>query len=358
MTVQCAATLPRRPPFVAPDAREYLLCHGEHAADTETEAHAADVAAGPATDECSYFEIGPVGVELRSDLPEAAEDFAILYRGMRVSRPAGSRTIRMQVRLAGRTRWGFRCYTIIGDGDEVFRCLRPDEVLPYLEWAINYRVIAECSEYLQLHAATLACAGQGVMLVGQSGCGKSTLAAALAARGWEYLSDEFALIEPGTLLLQAMPKALCVKAGSFDLVRELGLPLWCRRPYVKAFKGRVAYVSPSELNVAAGPRPIRLIVFPRYTGGGGTALYPVSRGRAAFSLASNAFNRNLFGQRLVGMLAEIVRQARCVALEPDALDEACGLLESLLSVDSRSSLAQPALRPQRVTDHRQEHAVR
>ncbi len=345
MTSRWAANLLGRPPLGELIAADLVMNHGDRRPSAREQLRDAAADLRSSNDSWSYYGIGPVELELRSDLREAADDFAVLYRDQRRLRSTGGRAIRMEVRAEGRWRWGFRRYAIIGDGEEVFGRLRRDEVLPYLEWAINYRVIAQHSEYLQLHAATLGRQGRGVILVGQSGSGKSTLAAALAARGWEYLSDEFALIDPDTLLLHALPKALCIKAGSFDLVQRLGLPLWRRRPYVKAFKGRVGYISPSDLNVATDALPVRLIVFPRYRGGGGTSLFPVSRSRAAFSLAANSFNRGVFGDRLVSTLGRIVRQARCVALEPDGLEESCALLESLLDVDHKTPAARPDPRP-------------
>ena len=272
-------------------------------------------------------------MELRSALAEAAEDFAILYHGW-LRAAAASRTIRVEVTTSGGSFLGRRRFAVAGDGEELFRGLKPEEVLPYIEWEINYRLIATRPEYLQLHAATLAHGGNGVLLVGNSGCGKSTLTAALAARGWGYLCDEFALIDPDTLHLHGFPKALCIKAGSFDLLEQRGLPLWRRRPYVKVFKGRVGYISPHDVNVAEGDVPIRLIVFPRYTGGERTAAYPVLGSEAAFSLAANAFNRSAFGDRVVSMLGEIVRGARCLTLETGDIEETGDLLESLIAVPS------------------------
>ena len=278
-----------------------------------------------------YTRIGPIEIALHSDMPEIAEDFAALYRGWRYAAPADARTIHMEVKAAGRTLWGARRYAIRGDGVEIFARLRAAEVFPYLEWGINYRVIATRPEFLQLHAATLCYRDAGVMLVGPSGSGKSTLTAALAARGWGYLSDEFALIDPATHALHAYPKALCIKAGSFDLVRRLGLPLWNRRPYLKAFKGRVGYVSPHEVTVRTQPCPLRLIVFPRYAGGTQPTVRPVERGRTAFLLAANAFNRHVFGDGVVPLLADVVHDVRCVALEPGDLDATCTALEKLLA---------------------------
>jgi HprK-related kinase A len=204
-------------------------------------------------------------------------------------------------------------------------------VLPYLEWGIDWRVIATRTEYLQLHAATLPCDGQAVVFAGPSGTGKSTLAAGLLARGWSYLSDEFALIDTDTLHVHSLPKALCIKAGSFSAVEHLNLPLWRRRHYVKAFKGRVAYVKIQNLahQVDVSPRPVRFVVFPRYAEGSKARLYPVSRARAAFSLTGYAFNRNAFGSRTITILSEVVRNAECFGLQFGPLDETCDLVESL-----------------------------
>ncbi|MFQ5810908.1 MAG: hypothetical protein ACE5JM_14925, partial [Armatimonadota bacterium] len=194
-----------------------------------------------------HFLIGDISVSVRSELEEALEDFTILYSVYRGSCAAADRTIHMEVRAGKRWPLGGRRYAIFGDGEELFTNRRHDEVLPYLEWGINWRVIATRTEYVQLHAATLAYEEQAVVFAGPSGTGKSTLAAGLLARGWRYLSDEFALIDSDTRHVHPFPKALCIKAGSFDVVERLNLPLWRRRHYVKAFKGRVGYLRAQDI---------------------------------------------------------------------------------------------------------------
>lgn len=292
--------------------------------------HARDTL-GP-NDTGIHFRIGEVNVSLKSDLKEVLEDFDVLYGGFRSGGAAGKRSIQIQVSANKRSRLGGRRYAIFGDEERLFTSRRRDEVLPYVEWGINWRVIAKRGEFLQLHAATLSYDGRAVLLVGDSGVGKSTLAAGLISRGWEYLSDEFALIHPATLRVHPFPKALCVKEGSFDIVTRLGLPLWRRRHYVKAFKGTVGYVCTADLRVrvATEASPIRFIVFPRYTAGSKPRLYPVARGSAAFLLAANAFNRNVFGERTVSIVSRVVREARCVGLETGDLEDTCDLIESQL----------------------------
>jgi hypothetical protein len=168
--------------------------------------------------------------------------------------------------------------------------------------------------------------------VGNSGVGKSTLAAGLVSRGWTYLSDEFALIDPDTLRLHPFPKAMCIKAGSFDVIRRLNLPLWRRRHFVKAIKGAVGYVRPQDFppGIVASPCPIRFVVFPKYGEGEEPHLYPIPPGHAGFRLAGHAFNRKAFGTRAVSILSEVVRRAECFGLVSGSIDESCDVIESLL----------------------------
>lgn len=285
------------------------------------------------SERCLHYQIGDINVSITGNAEDVLDDFAALYAGDDGRRVTPGPAIRMVVNRSRRATLGRTRYVISGDGEELFSDRRRAEGLPYLEWGINWRVMVRCTSYLQLHAATLSFKGQGVVLVGSSGAGKSTLAAGLISRGWTYLSDEFALIDPDTFYLHPFPKALCIKAGSFDVIKSLHLPLWRRRHYVKAFKGPVGYVRPQDFasNADPTPCPIRCVIFTKYTEGEEPRLYPISPGRAGFSLAGHALNRNAFGPRAVSILSEVVRQAECLGLVSGPIDETCNLVETLLS---------------------------
>ena len=186
--------------------------------------------------------------------------------------------------------------------------------------------------HLLLHAASLARSNAGVIFTGESGAGKSTLAAALVARGWSYGCDEFAMIDPNTLSLQAFPKALCIKAGSFDIIKQLNLRLSKDRYYVKAFKGCVGYISPSEIGglTIATPNPVRFIFFPQYTGRPQPNLYSLPRTKALFMLAENTLNRRLLKDRTIPILQDVVHGARCFKLECGDINATCDAIESLV----------------------------
>jgi HprK-related kinase A len=276
-----------------------------------------------------HYQVGVVGLSVASDYAEAADDFARLYAPFACATPPPE-AIRVTAR---RTRAGWRGtrYAIYGDDRLIFDARRPGEVFPYLEWAINWRIVARRGEFLQLHAATVACNDQVFVLAGDSGAGKSTLAAGLIARGWTYFAEEFALLDPDRLHVHPFPKALCLKHGSFAAARACGLPLWRRAHFAKDFKGPVAYVAPWQCRgpLATAPRPVHTIVFPRYCAGGATRLTPLSRAAAALRLTRGTFNPPAFGARLVPLLARLVRGAACYELEGAALDDSCAALEEL-----------------------------
>ncbi|MBN1344898.1 MAG: hypothetical protein JXQ73_19545 [Phycisphaerae bacterium] len=285
------------------------------------------------------FRIGEFDVALRSELDEVVEDFAALYGQNRDAYRRTGETIRIEVRRGKRSLLAGRQYAIWGDGEQLWATRRRNEVLPYVEWGINWRVIKTRAEYLQVHAATLSHKGQGMLFAAKAGSGKSTLAAGLLARGWQYLSDEFALIHPETLRVHPFPKPVCVKAGSFEVVEALRLPLWRRRHYVKVLKGRVGYVSPHHIgpDSVGGPCRVRHIIFPLYAEGTEPCLREIPRAEAAFELAEMAFNRNAFGPRAMTILSDLVRGAKCYRLDAGSIHETCDLIESLVRQDVCSS---------------------
>ncbi len=287
----------------------------------------------PASERFLQRQIGEINVTVTGDAEDVLDDFAALYSGNKTGHETVGSSIRMEVRMSRRATFGRSRSAIFGDGKELFSDRRSLDVLPYLEWGINWRVIESCAAYLQLHAATLSFEGQGVVLVGNSGVGKSTLAAGLVSRGWTYLSDEFALIDPDTLRLHPFPKAMCIKAGSFDVIERLNLPLWQRRHYVKAIKGAVGYVRPQDFarGVVSSPCPIRFVVFPKYGDGEEPRLYPIPPGHAGFRLVAHVLNRRAFSTRAVSILSEVVRSAECLGLVSGPIEETCELIESLVS---------------------------
>ena len=280
-------------------------------------------------DECRV-RLGPCEIRVRGDHPQALADFAHLYADRLINQPHGDAAIDLIITCAPSSRpWRAR-YRIASGGETIFDDLRRGEVLPYLEWAVNYRFIMDCRRFVLVHAATVVWRGRGVALVGASGSGKSTLAAALVTRGAEYLCDEFALIDPETLRLHPFPRALCVKSGSFPLMRQLGLPLWRRRSHVKAFKGRVGYVRSCHLHPGAESAPLDTVIFPSFTGGDGPRAYPTPRSQTALALAGGVLNGHHHVRSAGEMAARAAARVAGHALSVGPIEATADLVAALL----------------------------
>ena len=134
------------------------------------------------------------------------------------------------------------------------------------EMGMNVQLALGARRHLLLHASVVERDGRAIVMTGQSGAGKSTLATLLAARGWRFMGDEFALIEPGSCMLHALPRLVSLKNESVDAVRcalpdaRFG-PLMTGTP-----KGDIRHLVPDAAAITAMDVPARpaLIVFPRF----------------------------------------------------------------------------------------------
>jgi HPr kinase/phosphorylase len=78
-----------------------------------------------------------------------------------------------------------------------------------------------------LHAAAVALAGRGVLILGASGSGKSALALQLIARGAALVADDrVVLVRRGAALLAGAPASLAglIEARGFGLLRLPSMP--------------------------------------------------------------------------------------------------------------------------------------
>ena len=277
------------------------------------------------------FQIGVVPVSLRTSIGALHKQYTSLYRDFQVAECPGD-PIRIAVQPSPFSLRHRRRYEISVNGRPRFAPARFDEVLPYVEWAINWELAEVMPQYLQLHASSMEVDGQGVIFPGISGSGKSTLTVALLTRGWRYLCDEFALIHTDTLDLHPYPRAICIKKAAFPVAESLGLIVKGGRHHHKGTKGEVVFLNPLVVHPHAIGRavPIGFVVFPRYARGAEPTLIPISRAEAALDLHHVCFN--LFGCRALGVdvLAAMVRGVSCYRLISGEIGKTCDLIEQLV----------------------------
>lgn len=280
------------------------------------------------------FALGPINVVLRTDVRTLRDDYTNLYAPYQGT-AAGVPVVTMDVARGPLIPWRRRrCQIRVNDRLQ-FEPDRPNELLPYVEWAINWEIPALLDQHLVLHAASMQICGRGIILAGESGAGKSTLAAGLLARGGKYLCDEFALIHTDRRELEAYPRAICVKQQSFPVVESLGLSLVGRPVYSKGFKGLVRFIDPLSVRrdaIGSSCRP-DFILFPKYAAGAQPELHEMPRAEAALELHRVCFNLFRCGRRGVEMIADTVRNARCYRLTTGDIHESCRLVECLAAGD-------------------------
>ena len=276
-----------------------------------------------------WFKIGAVPVALTTPVRSLRRQYRDLYRHWCVDQPPDD-TDAVRVTVLPKP-WSFRHrqrYDVMLGDEVLFEPARRDEILPYVDWAINWQIPYRMPQYLQLHASALSINGEGLILPGKSGSGKSTLAAGLLTSGFKYLSDEFAMLHTDTLEMHPYPRAVCVKKPSHAAIASVGLSIHRRRYYHKKAKGYVGFVDPFSVgdDVISPPVPIRHVIFPTYTPGTEPTLIPISRAEAAFDLQHVCFN--LLRCKGIGLstLAGMIRQAACYRLIAGELAPTCALV--------------------------------
>lgn len=275
---------------------------------------------------------------LSTTIGRLRRDYARLYRESIVS-TVSRHAIHIEVTRSGGLLGLRRRFDIRVNGRLRFSPYRYEELLPYVEWSVNWEIPHVMPQYLHLHAASMEWEGRGVVFAGDAGSGKSTLTLGLIQHGWRYLCDEFALVDTELLSLTPYPRAVCVKRSGYPILDAMGVAPRCGRRHIKGAKGHVTFVSPHQFpgDATGRPCPVRCIVFPRYEPGARPVLTPISRAQAAFDLHRVCFN--LFGCRrpALDVLAAIARGAECYRLRTGDLNETCRLLTNAVRSGAAAS---------------------
>jgi hypothetical protein len=157
------------------------------------------------------------------------------------------------------------------------------------------------------------------------------LTAGLVASGFQYLSDDAAIIEPLGLRLLPFTKSILVKQGSRPVLAPLYPRLMTDAPRRRVGDEFVWYLPPPEGAWPAGPVPIRHVVLSRYVRGADTVLTPISRSAGLQRLIEQSMSLGRHGPRGVSAAVEMLRAADCHALTVGDLPTAIDLLTRLVA---------------------------
>lgn len=176
----------------------------------------------------------------------------------------------------------------------------PGTTVALLMTAMNVAAIGSTSDFV-VHAATLSRNGAAVVFPGAPGAGKSTLALALASAGFDYLSDETAVID-ASLDVISYPKPIVVGDESIALVDGAS-------DAAIASLGDRWFVAADRLTGRAAPASsqLRMVVAPHHRRNGPVRCRTMSPGETAALCASNSFNLRRLGRPGLELAAVVGR---------------------------------------------------
>jgi hypothetical protein len=264
-----------------------------------------------------FCDVGPFRIHLQTSLPAIARFFRTHYGAFSLNEEASLADFHIRIeRPRNLRRWIRPQLLFFLDDYRPFHPYPLQMAVPLLEWGLNWCIAGHAHWALLIHAAVVEKHGKACLLIGKPESGKSTLCALLMDRGWRLLSDEFAIVDPGSGALLPIPRPVSLKGASIQVVRNLAPRLsvggFCRNP---ALDEEMAYVVPPPDAVGRMHEPAEagVLVFPRFQSGRELEAASVPPSRAVYALAENSFNYNILGAegfRLLGLLVD-----KCRALE-------------------------------------------
>jgi hypothetical protein len=213
-------------------------------------------------------------------------------------------------------------WSVSRDGEEREMTVADSYVLTYLLWEVTRLLFEQTGHRVHLHGAALVKDGMVVVLAGRSHAGKSTLAAWLTYRGWGFLTDEAALVDPETLIVSPFWRPINVRRpGPLDPIlkeRKLHGPLDAE-----------VLVPASALGALADAAPLASIAFPCFTPKEQVGLSPMSPAAALVELTQHFPGLVAGGRAGFRWLARLVEAVPAYELRFHDLDDAEQVLRAV-----------------------------
>ena len=157
-------------------------------------------------------------------------------------------------------------------------CTTIQRLAPVIQGIVGGLALRRYRFVVALHAGGISLDNQAMLLVAASGGGKTTLTAALAAAGWDYLSDDTVLLRPQTLSAVGVPYSLGIKRGGWALLASRYPRRRSPAMHLRPDGEPIRYISPLRPRGGfAQPHAVTWILFLHRSANGQGDLRPLSR---------------------------------------------------------------------------------
>jgi energy-coupling factor transporter ATP-binding protein EcfA2 len=133
-----------------------------------------------------------------------------------------------------------------------------------LEFAV-YTLASRCQGLVSLHAACIARAGRGILLMGESGAGKSTITLHSLLQGFDIIAEDSVFVQPRTLKATGLANFLHITEDSLHWVaRARDIAAIRKAPVIQRRSGAKKYevnLRHGSFRLAASPVTIVAVVF-------------------------------------------------------------------------------------------------
>jgi HprK-related kinase A len=187
------------------------------------------------------------------------------------------------------------------------------------EMAMNLHIALGERQFLLLHAAVVEKNGRALIMAGESGSGKSTLSALLASKGWRFLGDELALIDPVDGRLHPFPRPVSLKNAAIAVMRTACPDAHFGPIQVGTAKGDICHMVPPISAIAAMMETAvpALILFPAF--GLPIEIRQVGPSEAFVRLTDASTNYTALGEPGFDALTGLVKRVPICAIDyPDS----------------------------------------
>jgi hypothetical protein len=267
------------------------------------------------------FEAGGIAFVVETNRADLAARVADVFRDLLVSEPDVA-AVAFEVMHRG-VAPPANPWAVWRDGEPRQMTVADSYVVAYLVWEINRLMFEGTGDRVHLHGAAVVHDGRALVLAGRSHAGKSTLAGWLTHRGWGFLTDEAALVDPGTLIVWPYWRPIGVRRpGPLDAILD-GVPR----------DGRASsevLVPASTVGALGQAAPLAAIVFPSLAEGEPASLTPLSPAATLVELTQHFPGLIAGGRAGFRRLARLVDAVPGYTLRLHDLDDAERALRALL----------------------------